>query len=266
MSEKNSMLSSYSEKELENLAEWFEMHGPIPIVIGGWAVFYYNPYYGSVDIDLVGPSMRGNFIYIITRFEEHYNYEEYYLDSFGLTRSWRKSIKKDSDVIGYIIIDVCTYEENKGEFMEDSTKLLPFELCEKYKNEVELKNKKKIFIPKKELLLLYKLKAFRDRQYFLSLNKGSLSQENITWYEGKIIKDGSDVLALLDPNDYSGLIPSCVIDYEIIRNIINEFSLVFILKSLNDIINTDRCLNLYRNINYNEAKIWINNLTQKLEI
>ncbi|MBM3292594.1 hypothetical protein FJY84_07940, partial [Candidatus Bathyarchaeota archaeon] len=100
MSQNNLYLSSYSFKELENLAEWFEMHGPIPTVIGGWAVFSFNPYYGSVDIDLVGPSMYGSFMYILTRFEEHNNYEEYWLDRFGLTKSYRKMIKNGSNIIG----------------------------------------------------------------------------------------------------------------------------------------------------------------------
>ena len=37
---------------------WIRAHekdekGPVTVLIGGWAVYSYNPWYGSVDIDLV---------------------------------------------------------------------------------------------------------------------------------------------------------------------------------------------------------------------
>jgi len=57
--EQRRILADHSYRELLSLLDWFYLHGPIPIIIGGWAVFFYNSYLGSVDIDLVGPSMGG---------------------------------------------------------------------------------------------------------------------------------------------------------------------------------------------------------------
>jgi hypothetical protein len=49
------------ERSLEELVEifrWIEEHekdgeDPVSVLIGGWAVYVYNPWYGSVDIDIV---------------------------------------------------------------------------------------------------------------------------------------------------------------------------------------------------------------------
>ncbi len=55
------ILAYASLEELKDLLLWFHHQGPTPIVIGGWAVYFYNPYLGSADIGLVGPSMGGLF-------------------------------------------------------------------------------------------------------------------------------------------------------------------------------------------------------------
>ena len=34
--------------------------GPIPTIIGGWTVYFYNSYFGSIDIDIVGPATKDN--------------------------------------------------------------------------------------------------------------------------------------------------------------------------------------------------------------
>lgn len=49
-----------SHKELLRFLCYYRNFGT-PIIIGGWAVYFYNPYFGSVDIDVVGPSMGGAF-------------------------------------------------------------------------------------------------------------------------------------------------------------------------------------------------------------
>lgn len=264
MSQNHQILSNHSYEELESSAEWFELYGPIPTIIGGWAVYFYNPYYGSVDIDLVGPSMGGSFMKVLTDFEVHNGYEEYFLDNLGFIKSYRKNVVDNMKQVGYIIIDACTYEENIGEFKEDFTKKLPFELCDEYKTELTLQNDKPIVVPQKELLLLYKLKAFRDRSYYYNINRGILSPSDATWIEGKIIKDGSDVLALLDDRYNMGLIPYRPIDHKIIKELLNRFSLHFILKSFDEITSNDRCLNLYRGTDLASSKAWVNTLIQKI--
>jgi len=56
------VLAGESYKELLNLLEWFSHFSLVPTLIGGWAVFIYNSYFGSVDIDVVGPGMGGHFL------------------------------------------------------------------------------------------------------------------------------------------------------------------------------------------------------------
>ena len=48
------ILAEESFEELKELLRWFSHSGPVPTLIGGWAVWLYNSYFGSVDIDIVG--------------------------------------------------------------------------------------------------------------------------------------------------------------------------------------------------------------------
>ncbi|MEA2076000.1 MAG: hypothetical protein U9O85_09800 [Euryarchaeota archaeon] len=47
-----------SLEELKHIMQWVRLRGetdekPVTVLIGGWAVDAYNPWYGSIDIDLV---------------------------------------------------------------------------------------------------------------------------------------------------------------------------------------------------------------------
>ena len=64
-------------EELLNLLEWFSHFSLVPTLIGGWAVFVYNSYFGSVDIDLVGPSVGGRFAEVVERYEKAHTGSEY---------------------------------------------------------------------------------------------------------------------------------------------------------------------------------------------
>jgi hypothetical protein len=56
------VLAEESYKELLNLLDWFSHFSLVPTLIGGWAVFIYNSYFGSVDIDLVGVEYERTFL------------------------------------------------------------------------------------------------------------------------------------------------------------------------------------------------------------
>ena len=67
-------------------------------------------------------------------------------------------------------IDACTFEDPKpGSFHEDANKQLPYSLTaeKQYQREVTLEEDAICYIPSKPLLLLYKIKAARDRAYDL---------------------------------------------------------------------------------------------------
>ena len=74
---KRNILANHSFEELKDLLLWFHHRGPIPTIIGGWAVYSYNSYLGSVDIDLVGPSMGGLFDATLEGFERERGYQAY---------------------------------------------------------------------------------------------------------------------------------------------------------------------------------------------
>lgn len=117
--EQRRILADHSYRELISLLDWFYLHGPIPIIIGGWAVFFYNPYLGSVDIDLVGPSMGGLFDNTLEGFERNQGYQAVTLDRLGLQTSLRKPVVEDGEIVGYLQIDGCTYEQDTAGFHED---------------------------------------------------------------------------------------------------------------------------------------------------
>ena len=54
----NPQIISKSLEELKFILNWVRERGetadtPVTVLVGGWAVDAYNPYYGSVDIDIV---------------------------------------------------------------------------------------------------------------------------------------------------------------------------------------------------------------------
>jgi hypothetical protein len=104
------VLADESYKELLNLLEWFSHFSLIPTLIGGWAVFVYNSYFGSVDIDLLGPSMGGRFLDVIERYERTHGYEEVRSAGLGIEVAYRKPITRHDRAFGYVEIDVCTFE------------------------------------------------------------------------------------------------------------------------------------------------------------
>jgi len=262
--ETKKILANHSYQELLSLLDWFYYHGPIPIVIGGWAVFFYNSYMGSADIDLVGPSMGGLFDNTIEGFERSQGYEAISTDPLGLETSFRKPIMENGVIIGHVMIDACTYERDSGRFHEDPGKKLPFALCDDQKllSQVELDARRQMYIPKKSLLLLYKLKAFRDRQYDLRTKGPILSSQKRIWLNDKWVKDGADLIALLDPQPRSWIVDERL-DVDLFHGVVEEYSLEFALDSLRALSDLNRSLELYINAEREEVSDWVKNILNK---
>jgi len=91
--------------------KWFSPFGSIPTIIGGWAVYFYNSYFGSIDIDMVGPSYQGRFIDVIERYERTHGYEFIARDPLGLEVTSRKPLTEKGKIMGYMEIDACTFED-----------------------------------------------------------------------------------------------------------------------------------------------------------
>jgi len=244
--ENGNILADHSFKELQDLLLWFHHQGPVPIIIGGWAVYSYNSYLGSVDIDLVGPSMGGLFDATLEGFERERGYQAVTSGPMYLGTSFRKPIYDNGEVVGYMEIDACTYENDLKWFHEDESKLLPYSLCERsvLLTEVSLGDNCEAKIPSKSLLFLYKLKALRDRQNDVKEGAGILGAERLAWLRGKIIKDGSDLISLLDPNPVSAIIKQAI-DPVVMNDLIEEFDLYFCIESIANLPNMNhRVLNI----------------------
>jgi len=258
--EQRRILADHSYREFVSLLDWFYLHGPIPIIIGGWAVFFYNSYLGSVDIDLVGPSMGGLFDNTLEGFERSQGYQAVALDRLGLQTSFRKPVVENGEIVGHIQIDGCTYEQDIAGFHEDPEKKLPYALCDdaRLRSHLKLDSKREAYIPKKPLLLLYKLKALRDRSHDLRTKGPILSSERRNWLRDKRIKDGSDLIALLDPQPSRSMITE-KLDSDLLSQLVQTHSLQFALESLNELPDMDEALNLYGNASREQVKEWARN-------
>lgn len=261
------ILAEYSYQELIKLGHHFSHYGPIPNIIGGWAVYFYNSYYGSVDIDIVGPTMDGRMMYILIDFQGNHDYIEVYKDELGLEKSFKKPVYDGTRHVGDVEIDACTYEEEYNIFHENGAKKLPYDLCERpelrekiFLNEDENNS---IYIPNKSLLLLYKIKAFRDRSFDVIHKRAILAADTLSWLEGKIIKDGSDIIALIDPKPVRYRINQ-EIDTSILKELIEEYDLWFILDTIENIPNMMDSLMLYSNTKEMAVNKWVRDILKDL--
>lgn len=188
----NPQIIRKSLEELMFILNWVRERGgtadaPVTVLVGGWAVDAYNPYYGSVDIDIVTNSKtKGSLKYILTQ-EHGYNH---YRDS-GINTVYKPT------EYGDIIIDFGNRDEiYKFEGRDDE---LNFDLLDEHTIIKNVRGNIPAYVPTRSLLLLYKLKAAWDRSYRLDAG----TSPDFEWEISKIIKDFADVLALIDP-DHGG--------------------------------------------------------------
>jgi len=259
--EKVEILSEVSYQELLDLLDWFYLHGPIPIVVGGWAVFFYNSYLGSVDIDLVGPSMGGLFGSVLEGFEISRGYEFVSRDLLGLETGSRKPVFKDGELVGYVEIDACTYESDQAGFHEDPEIRLPYALCSDpgLRTSVKLDGRREVFIPRKPLLFLYKVKALRDRSHDLRTEGAVMSASRRNWLQSKVVKDGSDLIALLDPEPDRYLVKE-LFDSSLFKLILETHNLHFVLDSLGELPRMKESLTLYSYADEKEVVEWMGDI------
>lgn len=264
--EGQNILAKHSYQELQDLLLWFHHQGPIPIIIGGWAVFCYNSYIGSVDIDLVGPSMGGLFDATLEGFERERGYQAVTSGPLYLGTSFRKPIYELEELRGYMEIDACTYENDKRSYKENPEKELPYILCSRdgMLTPVTLGNNCEAYIPKKSLLFLQKLKALRDRQYDLREQGAVLGFERAEWLRSKIVKDGSDLISLLDPTP-----DPCLVNQEIntgtLGELISEYNLHFCIESIGRLPTMKLSCQQYKNTHEDIVQKWVSDLLSIIE-
>jgi len=256
-----------SYKELLKFLRYYRNFGT-PIIIGGWAVYFYNPHFGSVDIDVVGPSMGGAFHDALDSYVHANGYSLVPMDAMGLQLVPVKEIRKKGTVIANVELDAATFEDPAAsKFHEDNRKELPFALCweEEHRRDVTLAKDCVCYIPSKSLLLLYKIKALRDRSFDLKTKGATMHPKRVEWLRGKVAKDRTDILALLDPEPKNPLI-SEGIDRERIKTICTKFKLGFCLETLEQLLDNKEALGKYHVYNPNLTNKKLRSIIDKLMI
>jgi len=181
-----------SREELAAIFRWVQDHRDgsrrqVTVLIGGWAVYCYNPWYGSVDIDIITNSKTRQHLMKFLRDERGFVLERHPVI--------RNTVVKNSPD-GSIIIDFGSREDTCR--FEGRSEICPFSLVD---NQTEVRtietrgNVVEVIIPTRALLVLYKLKAAWDRSQRLRTG----TSPDAEWETGKLKKDRADILALLDP-------------------------------------------------------------------
>lgn len=188
----NPQIIQLSVQELEKIVAWINSRGedrssPKTVLIGGWAVDAFNPYLGSVDIDLVTNSRTKQRLMYHLQTNEGYKYDS----CFPLG----KTVIKPTPLPQPIVLD---FEKRGTPFKFEGHPEIPFTLDILAGNTITktIRGNIEMAIPSRSILVLLKLKAAWDRTYRLENGRSF----NELWEEGKLVKDYSDILALIDPN------------------------------------------------------------------
>ena len=178
-----------SGAELQKIALLISEHsedyeGLQTVLIGGWAVDTYNPYFGSQDIDIVtdGATQR----WLMERLTTHEEYTPH-------IRYPSDTVKKET-YYGDIILDIVSWHT---QYPFEGHPEVPFTFNILAGNTVTrpIRGGAGMRVPNRSMLVFLKLKAAWDRWYRLYSGRSL----DARYERGKMIKDCADILALIDP-------------------------------------------------------------------
>ncbi|MFA7695854.1 MAG: hypothetical protein WCX63_09990 [Methanoregula sp.] len=202
------------------------------VLIGGWAVDAYNPYFGSVDIDLVTDDrIRESLIAFLTIRE-------------GYTPRIHYPVNTVEKVTphGEIILD---FIPRKTPYLYEGHGEIPFTLDILTGNTVfrNVRGGAGIQVPNRSVLVLLKMKAAWDRTYRI-LHQ---TTADMRWEGTKRIKDCADILALIDPR-HGGR----EVDLEILGREISRAG--FLMEIIEQIPDLDAVRDRYRRMDGQEIR------------
>lgn len=228
-------IANESMKELKKLFSWFHareahLESPISILVGGWAVYSYNRYWGSVDIDIITNSKtkRSLKYFLISR-------EGYETDPL----TGNSVIKRTPN--GEVVIDIANRE---GDRFEGSPKKFDLGIIDG-NTETRTIEDQEVIVPSITILIMMKFKAAWDRRWRINNNKS----QNPNHDRFKLIKDHSDIIALIDSGE----------EFDI-RQLGRFFSKYpFVTRVFDDILSSDSASEKY-GISMEEMDIFVNKL------
>lgn len=164
---------------------------------------------------------------------------------------WKRFSKRipDAGPLDNVFFDLLS-SSFVNAFHEDNGKRVPFDICLRENHYVRrsINSHININVPKKELLLLYKLKSYRDRIFDL-YNRVNNETER-SRLRAKVTKDLSDTIALIDP-DYG------VLDLMSLESLVDNHNLRFLASTVEEIPSQTEAIEQYRGTSSAEIQSWI---------
>ena len=154
------------------------------ILIGGWAVHSYNSYFGSIDIDLYTTSKTKASLMTYLKRDHGFKHHGDAEINAGVSKNTKS---------GEIIIDFLS--DKSDITFKGRRESFGFDMLRERSVRRIVDSDLQMLMPYRTLLLIYKLKALWDRTWMIE----NEHPPNSEYLKGKIVKDGSDILALIDP-------------------------------------------------------------------
>lgn len=191
-------ITDLSLTELKHFLVWCKSNlKTTPVIIGGWAVYAYVPKIGSIDIDVV---LKKGELKNISKFFIKNNYTK----REDEPNIYLKEAKMSSDKTETIRFDIIDYDKEYAITRAPEVKI-SVKLVGKHSQELKFEGQI-ITVPEKELLLIFKVAAYRNREDLARTGQLRLPSGQREWNERKIAKDKEDIRNLVESGvDYDRL-------------------------------------------------------------
>lgn len=210
--------------ELKAIFAWVRdressLENPVTVLVGGWAVYSYNNYWGSIDIDL------------ITNNRKKKSLKKFLLDhrDYHPDPETANSVFKDT-IHGQVVIDIANRGEDRFEGHSNS---LGLDVVDE-RAEIRDIEDQEVIVPSRTVMLMMKFKAAWDRDWRIRNDRSDDPDHD----RFKLIKDHSDILALSDP-----LKGGDDIDIQLLGSYFSQYS--FAGKVFDDIIGSNSASEKY---------------------
>ncbi|MFH1256809.1 MAG: hypothetical protein V1494_05975 [Candidatus Diapherotrites archaeon] len=186
----NKDATELSLSELKRFLSWCEytLHYA-PVIIGGWAVYAFTPKIGSIDIDIV--LKKKDFKKLAVFFSENGYAKKEDEPNIYFKEAMLPSGKTETMRFDLIAL------ESKYAISREPNVSIPIRLVEKHSKEISFE-RQKIIVPEKELLLIQKVAAYRNREDLARTGHLRLAFGQREWNERKIAKDKEDIKNLIE--------------------------------------------------------------------